>query len=262
MTTRRPAVAGLFYPQDAGELARAVDGHLESARGPVLNAPPKALIAPHAGYLYSGPVAGSAFAALRPAAQRIARVVLLGPSHFVPFSGLALDPAEAFLTPLGEIPIDREAVSRLRTRPRVEVLEAAHLREHSLEVELPFLQRVLEGFTLVPLVTGEITAEESGEILDELWGDNETLVVVSSDLSHYLDYESAEVVDEETARLVAAVEPTTLRPDQACGCHAINALLHVARRRGLAGTILDLRSSGDTAGGRDQVVGYGAFAFA
>jgi MEMO1 family protein len=261
MSVREPAVAGLFYPADPEQLTRAVDEYLAGAPEPAAALTPKAVIAPHAGYVYSGPIAGSAFAAVSASAQRITRVVLLGPSHFVPFHGLALDSAAEFATPMGRIGIDDDAVSSLRAFPQVTVLGAAHRREHCLEVELPFLQRILDQFTLIPLVVGESSPEEAGAVLEKLWGGEETLVVVSSDLSHYLDYGTACVADRETSHQIIALGPNPLRPDQACGCRAINALLEVARRRRLTATLLDLRNSGDTAGGREQVVGYGAFAF-
>jgi hypothetical protein len=257
---RKPAVAGLFYPASSAALMRTVDEYLARARssGPV----PKALIAPHAGYIYSGPVAASAYAQLAPVRQRIRRVVLLGPSHRVPLYGLALSSAEAFLTPLGMVPVDRAAAALLADLPQVQVLDAAHAAEHSLEVHLPFLQRVLDSFELVPLVVGEATPEEVAEVLERLWGAEETLIVVSTDLSHYLPYDSARAVDGDTSHLIEHSPPVPVRSEQACGCHPLNGLLLAAYEHGLHAKLLDLRSSGDTAGPRDSVVGYGAYALA
>jgi hypothetical protein len=259
---REPAVAGTFYPLDAGALDRAVRGYLEGAASEGGGAPPKALIVPHAGYVYSGPVAASAYAELRKGASGIERVVLLGPAHFVPLRGLAASSAEAFLTPLGPVPVDHEAVERVLRLPQVRLLDAAHEDEHSLEVQLPFLQRMLAEFSLVPLVAGDATPEEVAEVLEELWGGPETLIVVSSDLSHYYDYETARRLDTETSRAIEELRPERLGSESACGRVPVRGLLVVARRRGLRVRTLDLRSSGDTAGPRREVVGYGAFAFA
>ncbi|MGH8441817.1 MAG: AmmeMemoRadiSam system protein B [Nevskiaceae bacterium] len=257
--TRQPAVAGSFYPASPKELRAQVERLLAGARPAAVE--PKALIAPHAGYIYSGPIAASAYATLAPFAARIRRVVLLGPSHFVPVEGLALPQAGAFATPLGAIELDRAALTMLEGHPAVCVLDEAHQREHSLEVQLPFLQVALPGFTLVPLAVGHATPEQTASVLDLLWGDEETLIVISSDLSHYLSYEAAAVVDAETARAIERLDDELLDGDHACGCHPIRGLLQVARRRGLRVVPLDRRSSGDTAGDKRRVVGYGAWAF-
>ncbi len=234
---------------------------LAAAAEPVAGLAPKALIAPHAGYVYSGPVAASAFRRAALLRDRVRRVVLLGPSHFVPFEGLATSGAAAFATPLGRVEVDAGAESLLDL-PFVVELARAHQREHSLEVELPFLQEVLDSFRIVPLVVGEAAAEEVGGALELLWGGDETLVVVSSDLSHYLDYDAATRVDAATGRAIEELRWDAIEPDHACGWAAIRGLLWAARRRGLVATTLDLRNSGDTAGPRDAVVGYGAWALA
>lgn len=257
---RRPAVAGLFYPDDPAELEAAIRAYLAEAADP--DAPlPKAVIAPHAGYVYSGPVAASAYAPLSAGRGRIRRVVLLGPSHRVPFRGLAASSAAWFETPLGRVPVDRAAITAILDLPQVQVLDAAHAQEHSLEVHLPFLQAVLGEFSLVPLVVGDATPAEVGEVLERLWGGPETVIVISSDLSHYLDYETARRIDAATARAIEALEPEAIGYEQACGRNPVNGLLWVARRKGLHARTVDLRSSGDTAGPRDQVVGYGAWLF-
>lgn len=255
---RAPAVAGLFYPDDPGRLHSLLAGWLEGPEKGA-GATPKALIAPHAGYIYSGPVAATAYRHLIPGRECIRRVVLLGPAHRLPFRGLALPSVSAFETPLGVVPLDRRAVRRIATLPQVVVRDDAHAGEHSLEVHLPFLQEALESFTLVPLTVGAATPEEVAEVLDELWGGEETVIVVSSDLSHYEDYDTARELDEHTARLVEALRFEELRRQDACGCDPIRGLLLAARRRGLSVETVDLRNSGDTAGPRHEVVGYGAF---
>jgi hypothetical protein len=261
MRVRAPAVAGTFYPGDAGELEATVDALLAEADAQGPSVPLlQALVAPHAGYVYSGPVAASAFDLLRPDAAEVRTVVLIGPAHFVPLRGLALPDAEALATPLGAVPVDGDAVAALAALPQVEVSRAAHEREHSLEVELPFLQRVLGEFSIVPLVVGAAAPEEVAEVLELLWAVPRTRVVVSSDLSHYLAYETARRVDRETADAVVRLE-APIQAHQACGAVAVSGLLLAAARRGLRARLLDLRNSGDTAGPRDRVVGYGAFAF-
>lgn len=256
---RPPAVAGLFYPAEATLLRQQVQALLQAAP-PATGPAPKALIAPHAGYVYSGAIAASAYAQLAPIAQRIRTVVLLGPAHRVALRGLALPAATHFATPLGIIELDSEAVARLRGLPQVSVSDAAHAAEHSLEVHLPFLQSMLPKFLLVPLVVGQASAAEVSQVLDRLWGGEDTLIVISSDLSHYLGYDDACASDRATADAVLDLRPA-LVPQQACGAYPINGLLESAPRHGLRGTLLDLRNSGDTAGDRARVVGYGAFAF-
>lgn len=259
-TVRTPAVAGLFYPADAAELQTQVRGFLDQVEPPA-EPPPKAIIVPHAGYIYSGPIAASAYARLRAARDLIHRVVLLGPSHRVGFRGIAVSGMEAFATPLGRIAVDREAVEQLEQLPDVGFLEQAHAQEHSLEVHLPFLQEVLDHFKLVPLVVGEARPTEVGAVLEALWGGPETLIVISSDLSHYHDYATARLLDDTTSKAIEALRFEDIGYEQACGRNPLNGLLWVARRKGLHGETIDLRNSGDTAGSRDQVVGYGAYVF-
>jgi hypothetical protein len=257
---RNPAVAGLFYPDDPVALRRTVSDLL--ARAPNPGPPPKALIAPHAGYVFSGPIAASAYARVVPLRGTVKRVVLLGPSHRVPFRGLALSRADAFLSPLGAVPVDVDAIDLLTNLPQVQLLEAAHAQEHSLEVHLPFLQVALGDFKVVPLVVGEASPDAVAEVLDRLWGGRETLIVVSSDLSHYHDYATARRMDGETSRLIESLSRVEIDGEHACGCRPVNGLLRAARSHGLTASVLDLRNSGDTAGPRDRVVGYGAYAFA
>ena len=256
---RSPAVAGFFYPGEA----RTLRADVEALLAPVETdaPPPRALIVPHAGYPYSGPVAATAYARLREARHDIRRVVLLGPSHRVPLRGLAASSAEAFATPLGEIPLDREALARLGELPQVQTLDRAHAREHSLEVQLPFLQVLLEDFTLVPLVAGDAEPHEVAAVLEPFRDDPQTLILISSDLSHYHDYATAQRLDRATCHAIETLDDTAIGYEQACGRVPVCGMLALARRHGLAVTTLDLRSSGDTAGPRDQVVGYGAWAF-
>jgi len=254
---RRAAVAGMFYPAGAAELREMVEGFLDQARCD--EPPPKAMIAPHAGYIYSGAVAASAYARLRNRRRPIERVVLLGPAHRVGFYGVAASSADYFETPLGDVPLDREAIERVVSLSDVFVFDPAHEQEHSLEVHLPFLQVALGDFALVPLVVGSGEAAEVDRVIEALWGGDETLIVVSSDLSHYHDYQTARRMDERTTRAIEALEPGKIRPEQACGRLPIQGLLNAVQRHGLQCRNIDLRSSGDTAGPRDQVVGYGAY---
>jgi AmmeMemoRadiSam system protein B len=257
---RLPAVAGRFYPGNPSELRRMVEDFLRQVAA--ADAPaPKAVIAPHAGYIYSGPIAASAYARLAPARDIIKRVILLGPSHHVPFDGLAASSAEAFVTPLGAVPVDADAVKAICLLPQVSVRDEAHASEHSLEVHLPFLQVVLAEFKIVPLVVGDATDEQIGEVIHALWGGPETGFVISSDLSHYHDYASARELDAATARAIEELRPQDIGQEQACGRAPIRGLLRTARKRGLRARTVDLRNSGDTAGPRSEVVGYGAWTF-
>lgn len=261
LSTRNPAVAGMFYPGDRVELARSIAQMLGTAATVAPERPvPKAIIAPHAGYIYSGPIAASVYALLAPARQTIRRVVLLGPTHRVPVRGLALPGVAAFATPLGVVAIDSEAVAALSALPQVGTSAQAHAPEHSLEVHVPFLQTVLERFTLVPLAVGRADAPAVAEVIDTLWGGPETLIVVSSDLSHYLPYADAQALDRATAQAILGLT-ADISHEQACGATPVMGLTYTARKRGLKPELIDLRNSGDTAGDKQRVVGYGAFAF-
>ncbi|MEW6314356.1 MAG: AmmeMemoRadiSam system protein B [Pseudomonadota bacterium] len=256
---RQPAVAGTFYPAAAQALAHTISGLLAGTETNP-DAVPKAIIAPHAGYMYSGMTAAHAYARLKPARERITRVVLLGPVHRVPIRGLALPSVDSFATPLGTIPLDRAAMAEIARLPQVQVNDAAHALEHSLEVHLPFLQNVLQHFTLVPLAVGDATPQEVAEVIDALWGGPETLIVVSSDLSHFLPYPLAQRIDEQTAQAILHLHGN-ITHEQACGGTPVNGLMLAARRHHLKPKLLDLRNSGDTAGDKARVVGYAAFAF-
>ena len=254
---REPAVAGSFYPANPQQLRSMLQGYLaESAAG---GPPPKAMIVPHAGYIYSGPVAASGYARLQQAADRINRVILLGPAHRVAFRGLAVPDVDGFKTPLGVIPVDMAAIKEILTLPQVHISEEAHRQEHSLEVHLPFLQATLKEFTLVPLVVGDATPAEVCEIIGHFWDSPGTLIIISSDLSHYHDYETAVKLDNMTSRAIENLALENIGYEDACGRNPVNGLLLYARQHGLAAKTIDLRNSGDTAGPRDQVVGYGAY---
>ncbi|MDE2234093.1 MAG: AmmeMemoRadiSam system protein B [Gammaproteobacteria bacterium] len=255
---RPAAVAGYFYPQESAGLLSQVQKLL--AENTVHTPPPKALIVPHAGYVYSGPIAARAYNALAGLRGTIRRVVLLGPAHRVALHGLALPSVEAFQTPLGDIRLDRQAAAQLEALPQIMVSDQAHALEHSLEVQLPFLQAMLVNFTLVPLVVGQAQAAEVAEVLEKLWDGKETLVVISSDLSHYHPSDRARQLDAATANHIENLD-SPISEHQACGAHPVNGLLQMARRLKLHVQRLDLRNSGDTAGTPERVVGYGAWAF-
>ena len=261
MSSIRPAaIAGMFYPGKPDVLARNVDALLAAATPAATIAVPKAIIAPHAGYIYSGPIAASIYALIAPARTRIKRVVVLGPTHRVAIHGIALPGVNAFATPLGNIAIDAGAVKQLMALPYVGVSAEAHRQEHSLEVHLPFLQKVINEFTLVPLAVGRATAQQVASVIDMLWGGEETLIVISSDMSHYLPYAEAQATDNATAEAILALR-TDLNHDQACGATPVIGLNLLAQQRGLKAQLIDLRNSGDTAGDKARVVGYGSFAY-
>lgn len=256
MAVRSPAVAGTFYPADT-QVLRAQLGEMLCAGRTGAALSPKAIIVPHAGYVYSGPVAAPVYALLRNRTG-IEHVLLIGPAHRVFLRGLALPAADEFATPLGKIPLDTDAVEKLKKLPQVGVSEAAHALEHSLEVQLPFLQSVLPPFRLVPLVVGDASQEEVAAAIDAVLTDDTTLPVISSDLSHFLDYETARAADAATGEAILR-GADDLSPEQACGCAAINGLMRSLSRRGLRISLVDMRNSGDTAGSRDRVVGYASY---
>jgi hypothetical protein len=259
-TVRPAAVAGMFYPGSASQLAAEVGELLDGVDcAPPRIGFPKVLIVPHAGYIYSGPVAARAYDELVPARGIVKRVVLLGPAHYVAGRGLALPAADHFETPLGRIPLDAAAIASLADLPQVVTSAPAHAQEHSLEVQLPFLQRVLGAFALVPLAAGAATVEEVAQVLERLWGGPETLIVISTDLSHFHPYDEARRIDGATLARIQACA-SDIEHDEACGATGLNGLLALCRKKGLAVRLLQACNSGDTAGGRDRVVGYAALA--
>ena len=260
LTIRPSAVAGSFYPIEQSVLQNELHVLLEDATVASALDTPKAIIVPHAGYIYSGPTAAVAYASLAGLRERIRRVILLGPVHRVPVRGLALPGVDAFATPLGNVALDQEAIARIQHLPQVMVSAAAHAQEHSLEVQLPFLQTVLQDFKLVPLAVGDATPAEVAAVLETLWGGEETLIVISSDLSHFLPYYVAQSVDQETVQSILDLHGP-LSHEQACGGTPINGLMLAAARYHLRPQLLDYRNSGDTSGDKNRVVGYASFAF-
>lgn len=260
MSVRRPAVSGLFYPEQANQLRQQVMDFVQHTV-PDQSCQPKAIVVPHAGFPYSGPIAGSAYAQIVSRRAEIRRVVLLGPAHRVAFRGIALPTVRAFASPLGEVPLDLPGMALLGDLPQVIRSDEAHAREHCLEVQLPFLQQILADFTLLPMLVGSVGPQAVANALDLVWGQDETLIVVSSDLSHYESYQQAQQHDRHTSDVILTLDSVTLVGSDACGCNPLNGFLQLAREKQLQARLLDLRNSGDTAGDKDRVVGYGAYAF-
>lgn len=256
---RKAAVAASFYSADPDNLQKMVRNFLDSAKK---NVPvPKAIIAPHAGYIYSGPIAANAYASLASASTLIKRVILLGASHYANFQVIASSSADSFATPLGLVKVDQETIAKILSFAEVKIIDEVHAAEHSLEVQLPFLQILLKDFVIIPLLVSSMEPQQIAKVLEKLWGGPETLIVVSSDLSHYLDYHAAQKIDQKTAKAITSLSPQDIQEDQACGSLPIKALLEVAIKKHLKAAVIDLRNSGDTSGSRDRVVGYGAFHF-
>ncbi len=258
-TTRSPAVAGLFYPSGSQQLVRVITDFLALANCSTKT--PKALIVPHAGYRYSGVVAAAAYSTLTHMRKTIRTVVVIGPSHHIGFLGIATPGADYFATPLGNVVIDHNKIAAISDLPFVVKRNDAHFQEHSLEVQIPFLQVLFDNFSIVPIVTGNASAEQVSIVLERLWGSPETLILISSDLSHYHNYHTAQQLDLETSNAIEQLKPELIRSESACGRIPINGLLNVARKLNLQAEVLDLRNSGDTEGSKDRVVGYGAYAF-
>jgi AmmeMemoRadiSam system protein B len=259
MQIRQSVFGDMFYPKDSKKLTTMIDSFLDNVTEdhPI----PKAIIAPHAGYIYSGQTAAHAFKCMLKS-KAIKKVIVVAPSHQHAFEGIATTTADQFETPLGKIPIDQITCKKLSAEFKsVQIQESAFDREHALEVELPFLQKVLPTFTLIPLIVGEVAPKQLSEVLLSIWNGPETLIVISSDLSHYQSYAIANQIDHATAKAIENLLPDKIAPGQACGQIGIVALLDVAKQKALKVTCVDLRNSGDTAGDRDRVVGYGAFHF-
>lgn len=259
LNIRPPAVAGSFYSRGPKDLTAAVDVLLSQAR-PCREAGLCGIVAPHAGYMYSGPIAASAFTEVAASGRRFERVLLIGPPHYVSVGGVAAPSATAFATPLGEVEVDRDAIATLLDAGLVTLNDRAHGPEHSLEVELPFLQRVLRRFTLVPLLIGNALPQNVATIIGTVL-DEHTLIVVSTDLSHYLDDAAARARDLASAQAIERLDFVRLGPQDACGFAALNGALCAAKSRSWKIARLDLRNSGDTSGDRSRVVGYGAWSF-
>lgn len=257
---RQPAVAGMFYPADKQSLKNDIHQYLNNV-SVEQKENPKAIVVPHAGYIYSGPIAASAFKQIIPFKDKINRVVLLGPSHRVAFTGLAVPESDVFNTPLGNIPIDQKGIQQLSDLTQVIASDQAHRDEHSLEVQLPFLQEILGEFSLIPLVVGDAERFEVAEVINRLWGDEHTLIVISTDLSHYHEYNEAKQLDRATSDAIENLKPDLIGYEDACGRNGLKGLMTVATEKNLSVDILDLRNSGDTAGDKSRVVGYGAYVF-
>ena len=259
-TTREPAVAGSFYPASETELDLLVSNLLHQTDIDTNIHHPRAIVAPHAGYIYSGAVAASAYSTIKDA--NFSRILLLGPTHRVPFSGLALSRANFFKTPLGNVSVDTIAVNKLHSNPEFDFNDAAHMHEHSLETQLPFLQKIAnKDFTIIPILISDTNYVGAANALAEIIDDNDTITVVSSDLSHFHTYNDAIELDLRTNDKILALEDLPLCGKEACGCHAINIILEVARQRSWKVSRLDMKNSGDTFGSKDSVVGYGAYCF-
>ena len=254
---RQPAVAGTFYPANPQQLQQMINRLLDDVQNQTLA--PKAIIAPHAGLIYSGAIAASAYSRLLQAHDTVTQVILVGPSHRVSFNGLAISKAESFSTPLGEIAVDFASVNKISSLPFVDYIEQAHIFEHCLEVQLPFLQTILDNFTIVPIVVGDASVEQVSSVLKMLWGGMETLIVISSDLSHYHDYKTAQIIDQKTSENIESLQYEALNSESACGKIPVSGLLALAREKSLSIKTIDLRNSGDTAGDKNRVVGYGAY---
>lgn len=260
MQCRPPAVAGAFYPGDPLALSAMVSELLAAAKPMSLPHQPKAMVAPHAGYIYSGGVAAHGYRSLQPYADEIRRVILLGPNHRVPLAGIAAPDVSCFRTPLGDIEIDQEMISQLADKGLLQINSLPHHQEHCLETQLPFLQKLLSNWQLVPLVVGETAADDVAALLEEVIHEPGNIVIVSSDLSHFHEYHEAQRIDNHTSELIETLQPV-IHPQQACGAFPLNGLLQLAVRMGLRVITLDRKNSGDTAGGKDQVVGYASYAF-
>lgn len=259
-SVRAPAVAGLFYPAAAAALRADIEHYLSAAPGAVLRSRPHAIIVPHAGYVYSGAIAAAAYRRLEPWRATIRRVVLLGPPHREPVHGAATVAVDGFRTPLGDVPVDRASLQMLIGRDAVSDNPRAHLAEHALEVQLPFLQLVLDDFSIIPLLIGDMSPAATAALLEPWWHDSSTLVLVSSDLSHFHPDDEARAIDAETDAAIMALDADYIGPQQACGCRALNGLLHLARKQDAAAVRLAIGNSGDTGGSRARVVGYAAYA--
>lgn len=259
-TVRQASVAGFFYPADTQVLSNTVQQLLKTAENTAVPAP-KAIIAPHAGYIYSGPIAATIYKTLASQKDIISRVILLGPAHRLAFNGIAVTQIENFATPLGMVPVDLSAIQNIISIPGVQVIEAAYNQEHCLEVQLPFLQTILNHFSIVPCIVGNAKPDLVATVIEKLWGGPETLIVISSDLSHYYDYITAKNLDTAASQAILNLEPDQIHDNQACGRLPIKGLLLAAKKFNLQVKLLDLRNSGDTAGNKDRVVGYGAYHF-
>ncbi|MCH9769588.1 MAG: AmmeMemoRadiSam system protein B, partial [Gammaproteobacteria bacterium] len=258
MQTKPAEVAGMFYPAEVRVLKQIIADCLSKANTDNTTLP-KVIIAPHAGYIYSGEIAANAYSILKTHADSIKRVVLLGPAHRMAFRGIAVHPADDFATPLGQVTLDTEFIKHLAVLPDVELLKRPFHNEHCLEVQLPFLQTLLTDFKIIPVIVGDSSPENVARLLNKVWGDASTLIVISTDMSHYHPYNDANKIDKATAQAIVDLNLDLVQPDKACGSRPLKGLLKVAKHRQMQCNLLDLRNSGDTQGDKSRVVGYAAY---
>ena len=252
-------VAGMFYPGEEASLRQMVDGFIQKALSFDLR--PRAIIAPHAGYIYSGSIAGTAYKTIAAVRDQIENVIIMSPAHRFYLRGIALHMADAFATPLGNIPVNIGIVKKIKQFSSVQWEERSFIQEHGLETHLPFIQRAFKpGIKIVPMIVGECQESEVAEILESVWEDPRNFVIISSDLSHFHSYADAKKLDRNTVDLIQNLDSQSLDTEFACGHYPICGLLNLARNRKLKIKALDIRSSGDTAGSKESVVGYGSFA--
>ncbi len=257
---RTTAVAGAFYPSEPEILSKDIQRYIEET--PSVSLPvPKAIIVPHAGYEYSAGVAASAYKLLKSGRKSIKKVVILAPSHKIGFNGMALTKASAYETPLGNVEIDKEMNEQLLALPLVDYLEEAHKSEHSLEVQLPFLKEALDDFKLIPVITGNASPTDVETLLETVWGKKDTLIVISTDLSHYLPYNEACILDNKTKTAIENLDIDSIEQEQACGYVPLKGMLTIAKAKKMQVETLEVKNSGDTSGSKNRVVGYGAWAF-
>lgn len=255
---KKPAVAGAFYPDEPDILNNMVEHLFDAITW--AGSSPKAIIAPHAGYIYSGIAAACAYQCLE-MMPYIKNIILVGPSHYIAFNGVAYSDYDTFITPLGELFVNTNLIQQIAKLPATQHFNDAFSREHCLEVQFPFLQKKLNEFTIVPLLVSGANKQTVASVLEALWGDKETLVIISSDLSHYHDYLTAQQLDSETSQAIVNLDADNIKEDSACGRIAIRGLLHLAKQKKMQAKKILQINSGDTAGDKQRVVGYGAYHF-
>lgn len=255
---RKPTVAGLFYPSETDNLSKLITDLLNQ-KPPVSFT--KMLIVPHAAYQYIGEILAQSYLHLFSRSQQIKTVVLLTPSHHIKFNGIAITSKDCYLTPFGEVIIDSDAMMTLLNFPQVVMFDDAHIKEHSIEIHLPFLQTILPSFSLVPLIIGETNSYNILEILEKLWEQEETLIIASMNLSHYQTYNIAQELDQRTSQAIESLHWQSLQTNQICNIHLISSLLQLAHQKSLTPKTIKVCNSGDLTGIKNRVVGYGAFIF-
>jgi len=263
LTSRQASVAGSFYPKNPAQLKKTLTNLFNANEDLNIDfqTPVKAIIAPHAGYIYSGPIAAKAYSLVSTCIKGKNKITIIGPSHFVPFNGIALSTAEFFETPLGKIKVDHHAYELINRIPEVIYLDEAHAREHSIEVHLPFIQYLKKDVRIIPLAVGQTSYQKVAKVLEKFCEEKDNLIIISSDLSHYHAYGYAQKYDLQTALKIENYKCSQLGPNEACGYLAIAGLLKMAKDRKYKIKRIDLCNSGDTSGSKDTVVGYGSWFF-